>query len=410
MTNFIELGFPKYICAVLEEIGFKQVTEIQEKAIPQVRSGRDVMASAQTGSGKTASFALPIIEYIDQARAREARSRSNDKIACPIKTRALVLVPTRELAIQVSEEFQRFSKNFPLRIATIYGGASFSAQHREIKRGCHVIVATPGRLLDHMERKTLNLASIEKLVLDEADRLMDMGFMPQVRRIVNKVSKERQTIMFSATINRRVEDIAAEFLKDPVIVRANTNQVEPDDIEQKILNVDEFDKDALLLELLRKGDMDTVLVFTETRRKASWVKERLRDAKVMAEELHSDIPQTLREKTLSRFRAGKFNVLVATDVAARGLDIPAISHVVNYDLPSSSEDYVHRIGRTGRAGRKGVAYSFVSIEQKHLLKDIQKLTGKQLGADSKANSQIGNFSHMKVPTGRTFRPRSSRVS
>lgn len=412
MTKFTELGLPKYICAVLDEIGFESATEIQSKAIPLVKAGHDVMASAHTGSGKTASFALPIIEFIDRARAMEAQARktATQKAVCAIKTRALVLVPTRELALQVAEEFERFSKNFPLRVVTVYGGSNFGQQLKEIKRGAHIIVATPGRLLDHMERKTVSLASIEKLVLDEADRLMDMGFMPQVRRIVSQIPKEsRQTIMFSATISGRIESIAAEFLTEPKIVRANTGQVEPEAIEQQMFDVDEFDKDDLLIKLLRQGDMETVIVFTETRRKATWVKDRLRDAKVMAEEMHSDIPQSQREKTLARYRDGKFNVLVATDVAARGLDIPAISHVVNYDLPSCSEDYVHRIGRTGRAGRKGVALTFVSKEQRFLLKDIQKLTGNKLVSDAKPPETKTTNPASKMPSGRTFRPRNSRV-
>ncbi|MBX9687184.1 MAG: DEAD/DEAH box helicase [Candidatus Obscuribacterales bacterium] len=405
MNKFTTLGLPKYICSVLSQIGFIEPTEIQNKAIPVVRAGHDVLASAHTGSGKTASFALPIIEYIDMARALDAKHSAEQGKPCPIKTRALVLVPTRELAIQVAEEFDRFSKNFPLKVATIYGGSSFGTQLRAIKKGCHVIVATPGRLLDHLERKTVNLTNIEKFVMDEADRLMDMGFMPQIRRIVGQIPKKRQTIMFSATINRRIEEIAAEYLVEPTLVKANSGQVEPKEIEQHLINVDEFDKDDLLLKLLNKGDMETVLIFTETRRKATWVKDRLRDAKVMAEELHSDIPQSQREKTLSRYREGKFTVLVATDVAARGLDIPAISHVVNYDLPNSSEDYVHRIGRTGRAGRKGVAVSFVSQEQKHLLKDIEKMTGKQM--DNTAVKRPLPANAIKPPSGRTFRPRNS---
>lgn len=408
MTNFIELGLPKYLCSALCEIGFSEATEIQEKALPVIRGGSDLIASAQTGSGKTAAFALPIIEYIDRARAREAKTKASGAVMLPIVTRALVLVPTRELAIQVAEEFQRFSKNFPLKVATVYGGSSFSTQLKALKRGCHVIVATPGRLFDHMQRKTVDLTRIEKLVLDEADRLMDMGFMPQVRKIVSKLPQNRQTIMFSATINKRIESIAAEYLSEPKVVKANKEQIEPSAIEQKVFNVDEFDKDALLLELLRKGDMGSVLIFTETRKKASWVKDRLKDANVPAEELHSDIPQSQREKTLAAFRAGKFHVLVATDVAARGLDIPAISHVVNYDLPASSEDYVHRIGRTGRAGRDGIALSFVSKEQKYLLQDIRKLLKQPIGGADEATPVL-HLSRNRAPSGRRFRPRNSRI-
>lgn len=401
MTNFIQLGLPKYLCAALTDIGYSEATEIQQKSIPLLRLGHDLMGSAHTGSGKTAAFALPIIEHIDRCRAIEARSQKNSK-TIRVVTRALVLVPTRELALQVADEFRRFSKNFPMRVVTIYGGACYNTQLRELKQGCHVIVATPGRLFDHIERKTINLENIEKLVLDEADRLLDMGFMPQVRRIVAKIPRERQTMMFSATINRRIEEIAAEYLRQPQVVRANTDQMEPHEIEQRVINVDEFDKDALLLKLIQEGDVETVLVFTSTRRKASWVKSRLCEANLKAEELHSDIPQSQRQKTLARYREGKFSILVATDVAARGLDIPAISHVVNYDLPMSSEDYVHRIGRTGRAGRKGIALSFVSQEQRHLLADIQRMTGKQLDPAAKPVVLLKG----KTPSStRTFRPR-----
>jgi ATP-dependent RNA helicase RhlE len=222
------------------------------------------------------------------------------------------------------------------------------------------------------------LSKVEILVLDEADRLLDMGFMPQVRKVIAKLSPERQTLMFSATIDRRVEHLAHEFQLNPIVVRANSAHIEPVEIEQKIYNVNEFGKDALLAKLINESKMDSVLVFTRTRRRASWVKSRLRDAKIMAEEIHGDISQSQREKTLELYRSGAFSVLVATDVAARGLDISSISHVVNYDLPDSPEDYVHRIGRTGRAGRSGVALSFVSEEQRHLVRDIEKVTGRIL--------------------------------
>jgi ATP-dependent RNA helicase RhlE len=403
LTNFIQLGLPRYLCAALTDIGYSEPTEIQEQSIPLLRCGHDLMGAAQTGSGKTAAYALPIIEHIDRCRAAEAQARGEGGGPIRVFTRALVLVPTRELALQVSGEFERFSKNFPLRVATIYGGTSYAAQLRALKKGCHVIVATPGRLLDHLERKTVSLANVQTLVLDEADRLMDMGFMPQVRRLVQQVPRERQTAMFSATISRRIEAVAAEFLKEPQVVRVNTDHLEPQEIEQSIINVDEFDKDALLLKMIRESDMSCVLVFTETRKKATWVMSRLREADVMAEELHSDIPQNKREQTLARFRGGKCQILVATDVAARGLDIPDISHVVNYDLPNNSEDYVHRIGRTGRAGRKGIAVSFVSKEQKFLLSDIQRMTGKQLDPNARPVTYVNG---RKPSTFRTFRPRS----
>jgi ATP-dependent RNA helicase RhlE len=327
-------------------------------------SGQDVMASAQTGSGKTAAFALPIIECLEEPES---------------KPRALVLVPTRELALQVEEQFVLFGKYSRLRSVTLYGGTGYDSQTGALRRGVDIIVATPGRLLDYIERKVVDLSGIEILVLDEADRLLDMGFMPQVRRVVARLSKERQTAMFSATIDRQVEQLAWEFLIDPVTVQVNKQQIEPAAIDQRIFHVHEFGKDALLARLLGDLNMSSVLVFTSTKRKATWVKSRLRDLNVPAEEIHGDIAQHQREKTLSKYRDGVFQVLVATDVAARGLDIPHISHVVNYDLPESPEDYVHRIGRTGRAGRSGMALSFVSDEQRHLVRDIEKLIGRPLG-------------------------------
>lgn len=367
MTNFFELGLTKQTLLALQEISFEIPTEIQENTIPLILSGQDLMASAQTGSGKTAAYALPIIECLEEPEN---------------KPRALVLVPTRELALQVEEQFDRFARHWKLRAVTLYGGTGYDAQTRALKRGVDFIVATPGRLLDLLERRCADLSRIEILVLDEADRMLDMGFMPQVRRIVSRLSRERQTLMFSATIDAQVEMLAAEFLQEPAFVRVNKTQVEPTQIDQKIYRVNEFNKDELLLKLIRELAMSSVLVFTKTRRKAAWVRSRLREGNVLSEEIHGDITQTQREKTLSLYREGKFPVLVATDVAARGLDIPAITHVINYDLPESPEDYVHRIGRTGRAGKSGIAISFVSEGQNYLVRDIEKVIGRLLDPEA----------------------------
>ncbi|HEY9714496.1 MAG TPA: DEAD/DEAH box helicase, partial [Chroococcales cyanobacterium] len=282
-----------------------------------ILNGSDLLASAETGSGKTAAFALPIIECLE----------APDK-----KPRALVLVPTRELALQVASQFELFGKPFDLKVVTIYGGVSMEQQMRALKKPHDVIVATPGRLLDCVERRSADLSAIEMLVLDEADRLLDLGFSPQLRRINAKLPKERQTVMFSATIDGRVSRVAEDFSTDPVIVKINSDRIDASSIDQKILYVNEFGKDALLLQLIQEWNAESVLVFTRTRRKATWVKERLRDANVVAEEIHSDISQAQREKTLKKYRQGGFSILVATDVAARGLDIPSISHVINYDL------------------------------------------------------------------------------
>ncbi|MBI2809253.1 MAG: DEAD/DEAH box helicase [Candidatus Melainabacteria bacterium] len=387
MTNFIELGLSKPCVLALALAGITEPTEIQEKSIPLIFAGRDVMASAQTGSGKTAAYALPVIECLEQP---------------DVKPRALVLVPTRELALQVMDQFTRFSKHCSLRAVTLYGGTGYETQTRALKRGVDVIVATPGRLYDHIERKNCDLSQIEIFVLDEADRLLDMGFMPQVRKIIAKVSKERQTLMFSATIDARIERIAGDFMDDPITVRVNPTQVEPIEIAQEIMYVTEFSKDALLAKLIVEHNMNSAIVFTRTRRRASWVTDRLKDAGIKAEEIHSDISQSQRERTLDNFREAKFPILVATDVAARGLDIPAISHVINYDLPDSPDDYVHRIGRTGRAGRTGVAFSFVSDEQRHMVRDIEKRIGKSLDPSGDGKKPV-------ISAPRLSKPRRRRV-
>ncbi len=364
MTKFAELGLSKPTLAALKDAGYEVPTEIQLSSIEHVLAGRDLLASAQTGSGKTAAFALPIIDCLDEP----------DK-----QPRALILCPTRELALQVAGQFKLFSSNRGLKVVTLYGGTGMGDQIRALKGTVDIVVATPGRLIDCLQRHLVDLKNVEILVLDEADRLLDMGFAPQLRTINRYVPKERQTLLFSATIDAQVAYLAQAFTTAPVTVKVQGKTIEADTIEQKFLYVDEFDKDDLLLKVLRDINCTSTLVFTSTKRKASWVKERLRDANVPAEEIHSDIAQSQRERTLKKYREGKFSVLVATDVAARGLDIPVISHVINYDLPESPHDYIHRIGRTGRAGRSGTALSFISQEQRHLVRDIEKAVGHQLG-------------------------------
>ncbi len=366
-------------------MGFVEPTEIQKQTIPLLLTGRDVVASAQTGSGKTAAYALPVIQ------------RLNGRGSAP---RALVLVPTRELGLQVEEHFRQLSKGSGLRLVTLYGGTGYGKQIGALQRGVDVIVATPGRLMDHLEQKYADLSKIEILVLDEADRMLDMGFLPSVRKILSQIPKDHQTLMFSATIDARVERICSEYLRNPAMVRVAKKTSEPSQIDQKIYHVAEFGKDALLAQLITETDMESVIVFTKTRRKASWVRSRLREANVMAEEIHGDIRQNQRERTLSAFRKGTFNVLVATDVAARGLDVPSISHVINYDLPESPEDYVHRIGRTGRAGKSGVALSFVSEGQRYLLREMGKFAGKELDPEAQKSRALNQT--------RRFRPSSRR--
>lgn len=393
--KFFELGLTKRVSFALEALGLVEPTEIQQKTIPVILAGRDLLASAETGSGKTAAYALPIIQALKGTSLR--------------KPRVLVLVPTRELALQVQSQFDRFSNNSGMRTVTIYGGIGYEKQTRILRRGVDVIVATPGRLFDHIELGNADLSGVSMLVLDEADRMLDMGFMPQVRNIVAEISERRQTVMFSATINKAVERSALEFCTDPVTVMVNTQQVEPSAIEQRIYHVDESGKDALLIQLIKdQPEFSSVLVFARTRHKAAKIRKRLCAADVSAEEIHGAISQNQREKTLARYREGQFLVLVATDIAARGLDIPAISHVVNYDLPMSPADYVHRIGRTGRAGRSGVALSFVSADQRHLMRDIEKITGRQLdpNAEPEQKSESRRSSTDGRPSSR--RPYSGR--
>jgi ATP-dependent RNA helicase RhlE len=363
LTTFAELGLSKPVLARIEEIGFTVPTEIQTKTITTIISGRDLMGSAETGSGKTAAYALPIIE---QLRAQGKRYA------------ALVLVPTRELAIQVRTEFDRLLIPSKGRTAAIYGGCSYHKQLEELRRNPAIVVATPGRLIDLLGQNLVNLSAVRCLVLDEADRLMDLGFMPQVRKIVARLPKDRQTVMFSATFDARIERLAVEYLRDPVRAEAKQQRIEPSTIEQKFHQIKEGEKDELLLQLVTQAGEGSVLVFTRTRRKAKTVARRLRDANVGAKEIHGDISQNQRERTLEQYRKGQFTVLVATDIAARGLDIPAITHVVNYDLPQSPSDYVHRIGRTGRAGRSGWSHSFVAQDDTAKLRDIERLVGRQL--------------------------------
>ncbi len=378
--KFSELGLAKRISDDLETLGFTEPTEIQEKAIPPILAGKDILASAETGSGKTAAYGLPIVQAL----------RGGSKHL----PRVLILVPTRELAVQVNDEINRFANKCGIRTATIYGGAGFANQARLLNRGVDVIVATPGRLFDHIEQGNAKLANVNMLVLDEADRMLDMGFTPQVRRIVSEITgPQRQTLMFSATINKAVARSGEEFLKDPVSIFVNSDRVEPASIEQKIHLVQEDGKAPLLISLLNEqAEPRTVLVFTKTRSRATKICKSLRASHISAGEIHSDISQNKRESTLKQFRKGEISVLVATDIAARGLDVPAISHVFNYDLPLSAADYVHRIGRTGRAGRSGIAVSFVSDEQRYLVRDIEKVTGRTLDPNSPFSASRSNDS------------------
>ncbi|HEY9759700.1 MAG TPA: DEAD/DEAH box helicase [Oculatellaceae cyanobacterium] len=363
MISFAELGLSKQALACLNTIGFSEPTEIQAKAIGPMLDGRDVMASAQTGSGKTAAYALPLIDRLERRVKR---------------CRALILVPTRELALQVKAEFERFGAHTQIKVSALYGGTGYDKQARELRAVPDVIVATPGRLGDFIQRRMADVSRVETLILDEADRLLDFGFLPQITKIIDRIPEQRQTAMFSATFDLRVQRLAKDYLVEPVRVVVQADRIEPSSIEQQFHRTSESEKDALLLKLIGDAGEGSVLVFTKTRRKAKTVAARLRAAAVQAQEIHGDVSQNQRERTLDHYRKGKFNVLVATDVAARGLDIPAISHVVNYDLPQSPADYVHRIGRTGRAGRSGCSHTFVCDNDRGSLRQIENIVGRTL--------------------------------
>jgi ATP-dependent RNA helicase RhlE len=343
--------------------GYTEPSPIQAQAIPYVLQGRDLLGVAQTGTGKTAAFALPILQYLVQ----KPRTGNIPYI------RVLVLSPTRELAAQIGESFLTYGKNTNIRQATIFGGVNQNPQVQKIQRGVDVLVATPGRLLDLMQQKLVRLDRIEVLVLDEADRMLDMGFIHDVRRIISTLPVHRQTLLFSATMPGDIQRLAQDILRDPVRVEVTPAATTVEAIEQSIYFVEKSDKPALLQSLLRDPAIKRVLVFTRTKHGANKVVRQLDQARIEAEAIHGNKSQSARERALANFKSGTTRVLVATDIAARGLDVENISHVINYDLPNEPESYVHRIGRTGRAGAAGIALSFCDSEERAYLVDIERL-------------------------------------
>lgn len=366
LQTFAELPLKDAIKRNLGDAQHITPTEIQELALPAAMEGRDLIACAQTGGGKTVVYALPILNRLEAIET--------------VHPRALVLAPTRELAVQVETQFARYGKGTGLRGVAIYGGAGMSAQVMRLRRGVDIIVATPGRLFDHLEQGTVNLSHIEILVLDEADRLLDMGFLPQVQRIVKHVADKRQTMLFSATMDDAVEKLAGAYLTSPEMVNAQPRSTAVPLIEQIVHRITPGEKSDLLLSILTeaKDANGSALVFTRTRHGADRLDQSLAGQGVRSGCIHGEISQRERERVLSQFRNGRIDVLVATDVAARGIDVPSITHVVNYDMPMCAEDYIHRIGRTGRAGRTGKALTFVTHGDTPQLRAIEKLVGKRL--------------------------------
>lgn len=365
---FKELPLITEILRAAEVAGFTSPTPIQEQAIPKIVEGSDLLASAQTGSGKTAAFLCPILNKL--ARGVPQRFRG---------PRALVLVPTRELAMQVAAEAARWCRFLPLKTVCIYGGASYVFQNRQLARPYDILVATPGRLMDHMEQKKINLANIEIFVLDEADRMLDMGFIQPVKEIAAATSQKRQTLLFSATLKQSVMNLAGDLLRSPVEVKVTPERTRHENIEQRLHYVDDIGhKYRLLNHLLEDPAINQAIVFTATKRNVEQLVEELYERGYTAAPLHGDMNQSQRSRTMMRMRKGEIRILVATDVAARGLDIQTISHVINFDLPNNAEDYIHRIGRTGRAGAQGIALSFAAFRDKNIVNQIEHFIGHKI--------------------------------
>jgi len=369
--HFSELGLVQDLLRAVDEAGYAAPTSIQVQAIPHVLAGRDVMGCAQTGTGKTAAFALPILQYLAGSSNGHRSGERRGRPARP--TRALVLSPTRELAIQIGDSFGTYGRHTGLTNTVIFGGVGQNPQIKALQRGVDILVATPGRLLDLMGQRYVTLDQVEVLVLDEADRMLDMGFIHDVKRILAKVPRQRQTLLFSATLPREIVELAADILRDPVQVAVTPEQPTVEAIEQAVYFVAKQKKQALLEHVIRDAKMARVLVFTRTKHGANKVAKKLNQAGIQAEPIHSNKSQTARQRALKDFRDGRTRVLVATDVVARGIDVEDISHVIQFDLPNEPETYVHRIGRTGRAGAEGVALAFCADDERPFLKDIESL-------------------------------------
>lgn len=391
----LELIHP--VMQALAEEGYTTPTPIQQRAIPVILAGRDLQGCAQTGTGKTAAFAIPIIQHL------HLQKQSNAGI------KVLVLTPTRELAIQIDESFSAYGKYANFRHTIVYGGVSQLPQTRALKRGTDVLVATPGRLLDLIDQGYISLNQLEVFVLDEADRMLDMGFIHDVRKIIKQIPKKRQTLFFSATMPKEIQKLASELLHNPAKVEITPPTSTVDKIEQNLFHTNKSDKPKLLLHLLSENSINTALVFTRTKHGANRLVKSLHKARVTAAAIHGNKSQLARQKALNDFKTGRLNVLVATDIAARGIDIDKLTHVFNYDLPEVPETYIHRIGRTGRAGLAGTAIAFCDVNERTYLRDIEKMLAMKIPVQS-AHPYPGDPNAVPVKTNHTRQNRfSSRV-
>ncbi len=366
--TFNDLGLNKLLLKAIGEQGYTEPTPIQAQAIPVILQRKDILAGAQTGTGKTAGFTLPMLELL-------LRSKHQTK---QHQVKALILTPTRELALQVEENIAAYARHTPYKSAVIFGGVKINPQIVALRKGIDIVVATPGRLLDHISQKTINLSHVDFLILDEADRMLDMGFVNDIKKVIAVLPKERQTLLFSATYSDAIKKLSTQFLKSPTLIEVARTNASSETIKQAIYHVDKTRKRELLTHLIKEGDWQQVLVFTRTKHGANRLCGQLETDGISSAAIHGNKSQNARVKALADFKAGKIRVLVATDIAARGIDIDQLPHVVNYELPNVSEDYVHRIGRTGRAGNKGEAISLVCVDEDEFLAGIEKLIKKDI--------------------------------
>jgi ATP-dependent RNA helicase RhlE len=361
--TFAELGLRTEVLRAVVDAGYLHPTPIQAEAVPLALKGRDMIGLAQTGTGKTAAFTLPIVDRL---------------LGGPRRTRALILTPTRELCIQVEESFRKYSLHAELDVIAVYGGVPLEPQETALRAGVDVVVATPGRLLDHLERQNVVFDDLEVLVLDEADRMLDMGFAPQINKVVAQIPPYRQTLLFSATMSPVVEALARKYLRKPVVVQVGRRSMAASTVTHAVYPVPKDRKSALLVELLKKASMDTVLIFSRTKHGADRIVRHLEGAGITATAMHADRSQAQRVEALEGFKDGSIRVLVATDIAQRGLDVSGISHVINYDVPQQPEDYVHRIGRTGRAATTGDAFTFMDADEIGMVRTIERVIGQKI--------------------------------
>jgi len=408
--TFPSLGLRAELLRAVAEQGYTEPTPIQLQAIPAVLAGQDILASAQTGTGKTAGFTLPLLQRLGETSTKGRRA-----------VRALVLTPTRELAVQVEDSVKTYGKFLPLKSAAIYGGVKIGPQMSRLRQGVDVVVATPGRLLDHLNQGTINLSQVDTLVLDECDRMLDMGFIHDIRKIMGKLPEERQTLLFSATFSKAIQDLARTFLQSPTLIEVAPRNTAAERVEQVVHPVDRHRKRELLSHMIGFHNWQQVLVFTRTKHGANRLAEQLATDGLKSTAIHGNKSQAARAKALKDFKHGRVQVLVATDVASRGLDIDQLPYVVNFDLPNVAEDYVHRIGRTGRAGNEGRAVSLISDDELHLLRKIEQLIEQPLDHDivpgyepsfsiKQTKSERGKTSKPRRKSRRNRKPMASRVS